>query len=240
MASSVVEHQDDILSPLVSIVTSTLEERGVLSKMRAQLRASVFSAIHEQHQPQEVPCTALRRIREDRVGNVSAALVHDLLLCCGLSYSKAVFLPEAGVTSPSPDRAALAAELGLALTEEPLLFQLVASHLRPHTATVEMRLDALQTKLEGLVAAPSDDFEDEIGEEDMGLDESIDELHDLSSSFPLPGVASPMGALPPVGRSRLSPLETSMCSLDESMSPTALSQLRGFDHSEPVEPPRKR
>ena len=48
----------DELSPLVGIVTSTLEERSVLSKIRAQLRANVFSAIHEQQSPQEVSCAA--------------------------------------------------------------------------------------------------------------------------------------------------------------------------------------
>ena len=34
---------------LVSLVTTALEARGTLGKLRAQLRASVFSAIYEQN-----------------------------------------------------------------------------------------------------------------------------------------------------------------------------------------------
>ena len=36
------------MDELTSIVTSTLEARGVLNKIRAELRANVFSAIQEQ------------------------------------------------------------------------------------------------------------------------------------------------------------------------------------------------
>eukprot|EP00966_Prymnesium_polylepis_P295718 6829599-Prymnesium_polylepis.1 len=70
---------DEMLSPLVGIVTSTLEQRGVLSKIRAQLRANVFSAIHEQQAPQEPSCAALRRLQEERAGTLATQLVHDLL-----------------------------------------------------------------------------------------------------------------------------------------------------------------
>lgn len=39
---------DEAGQNLTSILTTALEARGVLGKIRAELRASVFSAIHEQ------------------------------------------------------------------------------------------------------------------------------------------------------------------------------------------------
>ena len=56
----------------MSIVTSTLEQRGVLSSIRAQLRANVFSAIHEQQPPQPPPCAALKQLQQERQGKLAA------------------------------------------------------------------------------------------------------------------------------------------------------------------------
>ena len=71
--NTVVQRSEE---PLVSIVTSTLEERGVLSKIRAQLRANVFSAIHEQQLPQTSSNTGLKQLQEERPGQL-AALVSE-------------------------------------------------------------------------------------------------------------------------------------------------------------------
>ena len=123
------------------------------------------------------------------------------------------------------------------------------------------RLDALESKLTSLAGMPRKsppgssalssasqlspapmpatvDFEDEIEDEDLAYED--DSAGALSSSHS--SGASPMGALPPFGAKgrRLSPLDASMHSLDESLSPSTLADLRGFDHTEPVELPKKR
>ena len=121
------------MDELTSIVTSTLEARGVLNKIRAELRANVFSAIQEQQgAPDSAPNPALETLQCTGHGQVAAKLMHELLLSCSLDYSLAVLLPEAGLTDLElPDRQALAGSLGLdAAGEEPLLAQLVRMHLK--------------------------------------------------------------------------------------------------------------
>ena len=121
------------MDELTSIVTSTLEARGVLNKIRAELRANVFSAIQEQQgAPDSASNPALESLQRTGHGQVAAKLIHELLLSCSLDYSLAVLLPEAGMTDKElPDRQALAGSLGLdAAGEEPLLAQLVRMHLK--------------------------------------------------------------------------------------------------------------
>ena len=117
---------------LSGIVLQTLEARGVLGKIRAELRANVFSAIHEQRGiASDRPNPSLAALRaSDGAGRVAAGLLRELLRSCELDYSAAVLLPEAGIAEGPTDRASLAAELGLAAGgDEPLLVQLVRAQL---------------------------------------------------------------------------------------------------------------
>ena len=93
---------------LSGIVLQTLEARGVLGKIRAELRANVFSAIHEQRGiASDRPNPSLAALRaNDGAGRVAAGLLRELLRSCELDYSAAVLLPEAGIaeelrTAPS-------------------------------------------------------------------------------------------------------------------------------------------
>lgn len=131
----------DSMESLTSIVSSALEARGVLAKIRAELRANVFAAIHEEEPPDAsaAPPT-LAAVRTDPTGQLALQLVHELLGACGLDYTASVFLPEAGTAdAEAPNRAALAASLGLpapAKDGEPLLVSLLRLHLddRPPAA----------------------------------------------------------------------------------------------------------
>ena len=58
---------------LTTILTSALESRGVLGKIRAELRASVFSAIHEQTGGgASSKSAALTALHEDGAGRLAA------------------------------------------------------------------------------------------------------------------------------------------------------------------------
>jgi FGFR1 oncogene partner len=131
MVSTTADAEADSLSNLTSIVTTALEARGVLGKIRAELRASVFSAIHEQQQSE--PHGGMARpalLHQDSAGRVAAQLVLDLLQHCQLDYSYSVLVPEADLNETSLDRGALAGALSLdAGTGEPLLVQLVRAAL---------------------------------------------------------------------------------------------------------------
>lgn len=146
------------MDELTSIVTSTLEARGVLNKIRAELRANVFSAIQEQQgAPDSASNPALESLQRTGHGQVAAKLIHELLLSCSLDYSLAVLLPETGMTDKElPDRQALAGLLGLdAVGEEPLLAQLVRMHLKGGGAPRPAALAAASASSPANASSPS-------------------------------------------------------------------------------------
>jgi len=118
------------LSDVTSIVTTTLEARGVLGKIRAELRASVFSAIHEQQQKASTALPVLL-LHQDDAGRAAAQLVLDLLQHCQLDYSHSVLIPEADLKETGlSERRTLAGALNLDVdAAEPLLVQLVRAAL---------------------------------------------------------------------------------------------------------------
>jgi hypothetical protein len=187
------------MDELTSIVTSTLEARGVLNKIRAELRANVFSAIQEQQgAPDSAPNTALETLQRSGHGQVAAKLMHELLLSCNLDYSLAVLLPEAGLTDLElPDRQALAGSLGLdAAGEEPLLAQLVRMHLKgggaPQPATM-VAAAAASASSPANASAPNSKSP---ARERVGANSTLRDLPSLSK--PGPG-GTMLGDLPSLG-----------------------------------------
>ena len=121
-------------SSLTSLLTTTLEERGILGKVRAELRANVFLAIHEQHglAGPKGPPAALTSLQADSAGRLATHLVLELMQACGLDYSLSVFGPEANVKGMLAERGQLAEALGLkggVKADEPLLVQFVRAAL---------------------------------------------------------------------------------------------------------------
>ena len=117
---------------LTSILTTTLEARGVLGKIRAELRASVFTAIHEHQVAAGIGGPAgLAQLHQDSAGQLAAQLVLELLEACQLDYSLSVLAPEANLKGVTPNRSAIAGALGLEAraSNEPLLIQLVRAAL---------------------------------------------------------------------------------------------------------------
>lgn len=83
---------------LKGLVVDTLEERGVLSNLRASLRAAVFLAVQEQaasiHTPSTLPL--LSSTLSAPQGPETLALVRELLASCGMRKTLSVFDAEAG------------------------------------------------------------------------------------------------------------------------------------------------
>lgn len=116
---------------LTSVLTQTLEAQGVLGKVRAELRASVFTAIHEQQVAKgyEGP-PALASLHRDSAGRLAAQLILELLEACELDFSLQVLRPEANLKGVSSERSAVSSALGLTSgSSEPLLIQLVRAAL---------------------------------------------------------------------------------------------------------------
>ena len=94
-------------------LTSSLDRKGVLAKLKAQLRAHVFEAVRQRDDGADDDGRAFSRTPE---GALMTELVSEYLECLGLEYSKRVFDAESGAEELASrrDRAALARDMGVA------------------------------------------------------------------------------------------------------------------------------
>lgn len=110
-----IEEEED--ASLKELVTKTLQTNGVLGKVQAQLRASVFLALEEEFSDKGIPLVSppTQQVLGTHEGAVAACLVQDFLQCLGLDFSLAVFTPESGHPSlwSFPGSEALSSSLGL-------------------------------------------------------------------------------------------------------------------------------
>ncbi|XP_078586033.1 uncharacterized protein LOC144867874 [Branchiostoma floridae x Branchiostoma japonicum] len=117
---------------LRDLVAQTLETNGVLGKIRAQLRASVFLALEEQgalESKSQLVNQDLKKFLNTKEGRMVAALVREFLIHFNLDYSLAVFDPETNFGEKYEGRDALARELNVLESDDssrlPLLAEVV-------------------------------------------------------------------------------------------------------------------
>ncbi|XP_037075826.1 centrosomal protein 43-like [Pollicipes pollicipes] len=132
MSSSLMA-EDECEVELRDMVAEALENNGVLPKIRAQLRASVFLALDETGRPggDQARCfenTALQRLAAGAVGRRCLALARELLVCAQLDCTLSVLDAELeGVAGWREERPRLAAALGLQpADDQPVLAALLA------------------------------------------------------------------------------------------------------------------
>lgn len=123
------------------MVAQTLESKGVLGKIRAQLRASVFLALEEQ-EGSEGKITLvnpdLKKFIGTSEGRLVTGLVREFLEYFDLDFSIAVFDPETNFSDKYPGRNNLARELKLSdadsTAHSPLLAEVVKRLKSPSTS----------------------------------------------------------------------------------------------------------
>ncbi|CAK9202437.1 unnamed protein product, partial [Sphagnum jensenii] len=135
------------MGDLKTLVTKTLEKKGVLARIRAELRANVFQAIEEQDREAEnngASSFALlgkcseraKQLHASHAGKLLMALVCEYFEWCELEHTLKVFLPE--LNQPrSYMRSELEELLGLKdktklgdAEPQPLLLSVVESYLK--------------------------------------------------------------------------------------------------------------
>mmetsp|Transcript_39435 Transcript_39435/g.66228 ORF Transcript_39435/g.66228 Transcript_39435/m.66228 type:complete len:428 (+) Transcript_39435:138-1421(+) len=122
---------DTVMEELKGVVTNALEKKGILAKIRAELRASVFEAIDEQGSATNTGLASqrtekLQKLQESEGGLMVTHLVHEFLEWCGLDYTLKVYTPEAG-TGIFPKRSELETtlDLGTRSSGKPLLVEIL-------------------------------------------------------------------------------------------------------------------
>ncbi|XP_071819142.1 centrosomal protein 43-like isoform X2 [Apostichopus japonicus] len=117
---------------LRDLVAQTLETSGVLGKIRAELRASVFLALEEQQHQQKKTSyinQELKTFLQSKDGLTVANLVLEFLNFFNLDFTAAVFNPEANLKGKCEKRAELRKRLNLESSEstekKPLILELL-------------------------------------------------------------------------------------------------------------------
>ncbi|XP_011500243.1 PREDICTED: protein PF14_0175-like [Ceratosolen solmsi marchali] len=116
---------------LRDLVVQTLENNGVLAKVRAELRASVFLTLEEQESvlnPEPFLNKSVKQYLSNSEGKLLFSLVREFLEYFGLDYTISVYDPETyfGKEYNYSGRKKLCEELGIN-SEEPLLGEILKS-----------------------------------------------------------------------------------------------------------------
>ena len=190
---------DEDLMELKDIVSQTLETKGVLGSIRAQLRAAVYTAIDEQEMQKGIHLENPRaaRIHETEEGRLLCSLVREYLEFYDLDHTLSVFLPEClQNTSEYEGRETLASKLQLrSYVDEP-------SEKSPLLLTLLMKRDA-----EAARATAANELSGSAFAKDTGA--TIGHLSPSSSQ-----ASSPIRS-----QERLSPLAVSPKSMTSQTSP---------------------
>ncbi|XP_015117663.1 FGFR1 oncogene partner [Diachasma alloeum] len=118
---------------LRDLVVQTLENNGVLAKVRAELRASVFLALEEQESvanPEPLLNKTVKQYLSNSEGKLLFSLVREFLEYFGLDYTISVYDPETyvGKEYNYVGRNKLCEKLGISTTE-PLLGELLKNSI---------------------------------------------------------------------------------------------------------------
>ncbi|XP_047589547.1 centrosomal protein 43 isoform X2 [Lutra lutra] len=128
-AAAVVPEED---TELRDLLVQTLENSGVLNRIKAELRAAVFLALEEQEKVEnKTPLVneSLRKFLSTKDGRLVASLVAEFLQFFHLDFTLAVFQPETSTFQSLEGRENLARDLGIIEAEGtvggPLLLEVI-------------------------------------------------------------------------------------------------------------------
>jgi len=89
------------MAGLGELVKETLEKKGVLATIRAELRKHVFDVVRAEEAP-EIAMSLCQKLTNSEVDTISLDLVRDFLSHHGLNYTLAMLTSEAGLQSLPP------------------------------------------------------------------------------------------------------------------------------------------
>ncbi|XP_011375774.1 FGFR1 oncogene partner [Pteropus vampyrus] len=128
-AAAVVPEED---TELRDLLVQTLENSGVLNRIKAELRAAVFLALEEQEKVEnKTPLVneSLKKFLNTKDGRLVASLVAEFLQFFNLDFTLAVFQPETSTFQSLEGRENLARDLGIVEAEGtvggPLLLEVI-------------------------------------------------------------------------------------------------------------------
>lgn len=150
--------EDEKELELKDLIVQTLEANGLLSKIKAQLRASVFMALDENdkeaNKNNDYQNSKVKKILQTNEGRLAASLIRDFLECCNLDYTISVLDPELNSNIFWDKREKLCRSLNIEENESnmdnPILYEYLKdqSKRKPHQPTVGESTDLPQNVLD--------------------------------------------------------------------------------------------
>mmetsp|Transcript_6454 Transcript_6454/g.10027 ORF Transcript_6454/g.10027 Transcript_6454/m.10027 type:complete len:440 (-) Transcript_6454:797-2116(-) len=221
------------IDDIKEIVTRTLEAKGVLGKIKAELRASVFTAIDEQEKVSGVYLEnpLVQKLLSSHEGRVAVDLIREFLEFYELDYTLSVLVPEANLPEHYAGREAILKEIRLRpdpKQNRPLLVEVFDAFLKLSAGgTVENRSTPIQSVPNGpaprstlsanapalIPSIPSNNSKPQAKSVDFKLDNDLDSLSDILK--PAAPTSSTLAAKKPFGSSLSS--SATKTSLDEDL-----------------------
>ena len=126
------------MEELKNTVIQTLESNGVLGKLRAQLRSSVFSVIENQDSQSKMQVgfqwenPLAPKITETQEGQLCIDMIREFLEFYRMDYTLSTFLPECSLSQEPKTRNEIENQVGLDPTDTsmPLLMHLIVSFMK--------------------------------------------------------------------------------------------------------------
>ena len=112
------------MEDMKSLIIQSLETKGVLGQIRAQLRSSVFKIVDEQDQQFNFGCglkwenPTLYKILETKIGTLLAEVMRDFMEYFRMDYSLSIFIPECGISPERLKKEEMLSKMGLGNNEE--------------------------------------------------------------------------------------------------------------------------
>lgn len=176
------------MEDLKNTVIQTLESNGILGKLRAQLRSSVFSVIENQDNNTKAGVgfqwenPLAPKIVETTEGQLCTDLIREFLEFYRMDYTLSTFLPECSLCHEPNSRSEIEAKVGLppADTSIPLLMHLILSFMKGITTNLkeeEMKkpepvVNTTETPMpSGLL--PADDKKEEIKSSMLTVEDDV-------------------------------------------------------------------
>ncbi|KAM9305021.1 centrosomal protein 20 [Gastrophryne carolinensis] len=127
------------VADLKAVLTDTLDKRGVLGQLKAQVRAEVFAALDDRSEPRPALSHENLLINE---------MIREYLEFNKYRYTASVLTEETGLSDVPLDRSFLARELNFAedtnAQSVPILYGILAHFLHGHRDTVPPCCSALK------------------------------------------------------------------------------------------------
>ena len=109
-----------------NLIIQSLETKGVLGQIRAELRSSVFKIVDEQDQQYNFGCglkwenPTLYKILETKIGTLLAEIIRDFMEYFRMDYSLSIFIPECGISPERLKKEEIYSKVGLGNNEDSL------------------------------------------------------------------------------------------------------------------------